>query len=123
MPDARWALGAAGERLAAVHLEAKCYQILARNARSRYGELDLIDRCPQGVMVIGEVRTSRGDAAAAFAAAAVDARKQRRVAERAAEYLTEHHPDAQARIDVITVAVDARGHVLGVEHFENAVQA
>ena len=121
MPDARRALGAAGERLAAAHLEAKGYRILARNIRSRYGELDLIARSPQGVVVIVEVRTRRGPDAAALAAASVDARKQRRVAERAAEYLAEHYPDATARIDVITVAVDGRGRVTGVEHFENAV--
>ena len=40
--DPRHALGRLGEQLAATHLERLGFAILARNARTRYGEIDLI---------------------------------------------------------------------------------
>ena len=40
--DPRRRLGAAGERLAAAHLEARGFRLLDRNFRTRYGELDLV---------------------------------------------------------------------------------
>ena len=40
--DPRHALGRLGEQLAAAHLERLGFAILARNARTRYGEIDLI---------------------------------------------------------------------------------
>jgi hypothetical protein len=40
--DPRHALGRLGEQLAATHLERLGFMILARNARTRYGEIDLI---------------------------------------------------------------------------------
>lgn len=117
----RQALGRAGERVAAAHLQAKGYRILERNLYTAQGELDLIARAPDGVITFVEVRTRRGRNAAAEAAASVDARKQRRLSELAANYLAEHAPDADARIDVITVAVEATGRVIDVTHYENAI--
>lgn len=40
--DPRHALGRLGEQLAATHLERLGFAILARNARTRYGEIDVI---------------------------------------------------------------------------------
>jgi hypothetical protein len=40
--DPRHALGRLGEQLAAAHLERLGFMILARNARTRYGEIDLV---------------------------------------------------------------------------------
>jgi len=54
--DPRRALGERGERLAATHLERAGYTILARNFRTRFGELDLVaadNRC----LIFCEVKT------------------------------------------------------------------
>src|SRR4051812_4023272 len=51
-------LGNRGEELAEKRLRALGYQIIARNVRSRYGELDLI-AIDQGCYVFVEVRTRR----------------------------------------------------------------
>ncbi|HJN93945.1 MAG TPA: YraN family protein [Dehalococcoidia bacterium] len=117
----RRTLGRAGERLAAAHLKVKGNEILERNVYTARGELDLIARSPEGVIVFVEVRTRRGAHAAEEAAASVDMRKQRRLHELAATYLAEHAPHAEARIDVITVAVERDGRVADVTHYENAV--
>ena len=42
--------------------------------------------------------------------------------ELAAGYLAEHAPEADARIDVVTVALTADGVVSAVTHIENAVE-
>lgn len=117
----RRALGPAGERLAAAHLEHKGHEILRRNVYSAQGEIDLITRAPDGTIAFVEVRTRRG-AAAGEAATSVDERKQRRMYELAANYLAEHAPEANARIDVVTVALSAEGAVSAMTHYENAVQ-
>jgi putative endonuclease len=41
-PDARRALGRLGEELAAAHLKRLSFSIVARNVRTRAGEIDLI---------------------------------------------------------------------------------
>jgi putative endonuclease len=41
-PDARRRLGRLGEELAAAHLQRLGFVVLARNARTRHGEIDLI---------------------------------------------------------------------------------
>src|ERR687888_2561624 len=54
--DPRRALGALGERLAAEHLARAGYVVLARNYRTRFGEIDIIavdSRC----VVFCEVKT------------------------------------------------------------------
>ncbi|MGB6837955.1 MAG: YraN family protein, partial [Dehalococcoidia bacterium] len=62
MNQARRRLGDFGERVAAAHLEAKGYRILARNYRCREGEIDLVAQ--QGdVLVFVEVRARRGEGA------------------------------------------------------------
>jgi hypothetical protein len=56
--DSRRVLGRRGEGLAAVHLERLGYAILARNVRTRYGEIDLIAFDGRTLAMI-EVKTRR----------------------------------------------------------------
>ena len=51
-------LGRLGERLAAEHFERLGYRILARNYRTRFGELDLVVT-DEEVLVFCEVKTRR----------------------------------------------------------------
>ena len=57
-PDPRRALGLRGEQLAAEHLLRLGYEVLARNVRTRYGEIDIIAR-DGAVLVFVEVKTRR----------------------------------------------------------------
>lgn len=56
--EANRTLGRLGEGLAADHLERLGYALLARNVRTRYGEIDLI-AFREGILVVAEVKTRR----------------------------------------------------------------
>ena len=124
MADPRHVLGAAGEAQAAAYLEARGYRVLERNLRYPVGEIDIIARTPEGVLVFVEVRTRRGAGGRTAALESVDGRKRRRVAEAAAAYLAEHEEDAPCgvRIDVIAVSAGAGGRLRVAAHVVNAVE-
>jgi len=52
--------GVRGEELAATYLTARGWTLLARNWRCRSGEIDIIARDPDGVLVVCELRPRRG---------------------------------------------------------------
>jgi|SRR5579872_2767085 len=95
--------GTAAEDAAAAYLKSQGLVILARNYRRRAGELDLIAR-QDDELVIVEVRTRATDRFGG-AAASVDGRKQMRIV-RAASQLLQQRPALAAlrvRFDVIVV--------------------
>lgn len=93
MPSGRQALGTHGEALAAGWYAERGYEIVARNWRTRHGEVDLIAR-RGGVLVFCEVKT-RGDARFGEPAEAVTLSKQRRIRQAAVAYL--RSPGASGR--------------------------
>ncbi|WP_459957380.1 YraN family protein [Nocardia sp. IFM 10818] len=96
------ALGAHGEELAAQYLRAAGMEIVARNWRCRYGELDLIAR-DRGVTCFIEVKTRSG---LGFGppAAAVTFEKQQRIRRLALLWLHEQDgPWLHIRFDVVSV--------------------
>ncbi|MGH3385885.1 MAG: YraN family protein [Nocardioidaceae bacterium] len=108
------ALGQYGEDVAARHLVAAGMVVLDRNWRCSFGEVDLIAR-DGDTLVICEVKTRRGlDFGSPLEA--VTYRKLARLRRLAAEWVRESgmHPDA-IRIDVVGVLVRPRGSAV-VEH-------
>ncbi|HSD80125.1 MAG TPA: YraN family protein [Solirubrobacteraceae bacterium] len=119
---ARCDLGRAGEQLALEHLERLGCELVARNHRTRHGELDLVvlDR---STLVFVEVKTRRGGAAAGRPWDALHERKQRRVRRMAAAFLRDvaERPRAAAvRFDAVGVTIDARGRLVALDHLEGA---
>ena len=102
--DARKELGRMAERAAFKALKRAGYKILARNRKTRRGELDAV--CfEEGQVVFVEIR-SRSGSSAGGAIEAFGPRKRRRVVRAAAEYMSEKRiEDESVRFDV--VAVDA----------------
>ncbi|MDT5021006.1 MAG: putative endonuclease [Mycobacterium sp.] len=102
-------LGALGERLAADHLTGLGLQIVARNWRCRYGELDLIAVDPVAdAVVFAEVKTRTGDGFGGLAEA-VTVQKARRLRRLAGIWLaTQDQRWAALRIDVIGVRIGRR---------------
>jgi putative endonuclease len=93
------AAGDAAEDAAACLLEASGYRIVARNVRSKLGELDIIARDGRVVCFV-EVRLRRDGTAAAT----IDAGKRRRLARAAGIFLAGRRlGDAPCRFDVVTV--------------------
>ena len=118
--DPRQRRGARGEQLAAAHLERLGYRILARNNRTRCGELDLIAQ-HGGTLVFVEVKTRRASVGTGSPFEAVDHRKRAQVRRIAAAWLATvgDRPYAdQLRFDVIGVTVDDAGRLLELEHRE-----
>jgi putative endonuclease len=123
--DPRRRLGARGEELAARHLEARGLEVVDRNFRTRYGELDIVARDPR-YLVFCEVKTRIvriSDATAALGPfAAIGPRKQRQVRAMAREWLAAGSLDGprppEIRFDAIGVSFDARGRLLSLEHLE-----
>ncbi len=103
-------LGIEGESLAAAYLSERGYRILARNARVRGGEADLLAIDPDGqTIVLVEVKSRRmstkGHASVApppeSSVHAVKRRKLRRILQRLIAANRWH--DRPARIDVVAV--------------------
>ena len=101
MPDARRARGDAAEAAALAMLQAHGLQLLARNAASRGGELDLVMRDGTTVVFV-EVRY-RASQRYGGGAASVDAGKRRRLVHAARAFLAGHPQmaDAPCRFDVV----------------------
>lgn len=102
------ALGDYGERVATGYLQSQGMIILDRNWRCRYGELDIIAR-DGNVVVVCEVKTRSG-VRHGTPVEAVSPQKAHRLRRLSAYWLQEHcmHPQA-LRIDVISIRVPRRG--------------
>ena len=111
--------GRAAEDLATEHFRRAGYAIVARNLRSRFGEIDLIVE-RRDALVFVEVRSrSRSDYGTGLET--VDRRKQARIVRSAAAFLARHRlEDRAVRFDVVGVEWQDGGPVL--EHVENAFE-
>ena len=95
--------GALAENSASAFLEAQGFSIIARNFLRRVGELDVVARAGD-LLVIAEVRTRASDRFGG-AAASIGRAKQKRIAATAALFL-DRHPElrrCRVRFDVIVV--------------------
>jgi putative endonuclease len=95
--------GRLAENSAASFLESRGFQIIARNFLRRVGELDVVARSGE-LLVIAEVRT-RADDRFGGAAASIGFAKQRRITATAALFL-DVHPELRrchVRFDVLVV--------------------
>lgn len=112
--------GANAEAIAAAFLEKQGLRVIERNWRCRFGEIDLILR-DRDMIVMVEVRL-RTHNAFGGAAASIDRRKQAKLAATARLYLAglagrAGQPDRPCRFDVILMA-DAEGR--DIEWIRNA---
>ncbi len=109
--------GELGERAAEKHLRRLGLKFLTRNFRSERGEVDLIFR-DDDCLVFVEVKT-RSSETWARPAAAVDARKRRRLSQTALDYLRRiRNPQVKIRFDIVEVLL-ADGAVREVRHLPN----
>ncbi|HWK17656.1 MAG TPA: YraN family protein [Solirubrobacteraceae bacterium] len=120
--DLRHRLGQLGERLAAEHLGRLGFEIVERNYRTRWGELDIV-AFDGRVLAFCEVKTRRVGAATGAALDAVGTGKRARVRKMAGSWLIERRerPFAETiRFDAIGVTFDALGRLVSLEHLEGA---
>ncbi|MDQ6810945.1 MAG: YraN family protein [Actinomycetota bacterium] len=127
--DRRRALGRLGEELAAGHLQRLGFSIVARNVRTRHGEIDLIAFGGQ-TLVFCEVKTRRvspgqgGVRPDQRPLAALGPRQRARLRRLAAAWLREGgqaRPAARTiRFDAVGVMLDGRGSLVQLDHIEGA---
>jgi putative endonuclease len=125
----RRTLGSLGEQAAAEHLERLGYSVIARNVRTRHGEIDLI-AFGENALVFVEVK-SRASGVSSTAGpvpqeplAGLRARQRARVRRLASAWLADaarERPHAETiRFDAIGVVFDRSYRLLCLEHIESA---
>ena len=120
----RQRIGRAAEDLVATHLAASNWEIVERNARTRFGELDIV-ALDGRTLVFVEVKAGR--AGSSFGperpVLGVDWRKQLKVRRLATAWMGERR-DApryrEIRFDVVGVTFDRAGQAIDVEHIRGA---
>ena len=95
------AIGASAEHDAARFLERRGLAIVARNYRTRFGEIDLVARDGE-TLVFVEVRL-RSSARFGGGAESIGAAKRRRIVAAALHYLMGVRPQPRCRFDVVTL--------------------
>lgn len=120
----RQRLGEAAEEAVATRLRGAGWEIVERNARTRYGELDIV-ALDGDALVFVEVKAGR--AGAAFGPErpilAIGPRKQHQVRRLAAAWMAERRDlprYARIRCDAVGVTYDRSGRITDYEHIEAA---
>ena len=119
MPD-RQTLGRLGERFAADHYERLGYEIVARNHRTRFGEIDLVVADGRR-LVFCEVKSRRAGSGSPFDSLTEAKRTQVRSMARAYLATVRDRPRlAEIRFDAVGVTIDALGRLVRLDHLEAA---
>ncbi|MGH2860737.1 MAG: YraN family protein [Solirubrobacteraceae bacterium] len=122
MPDdRRRRLGSTGEQLAVDHLTRRGFQILDRNYRTRWGELDIV-ACDGRQIVFCEVKCRIANRAGRDPLESVHTAKRAQVRRMAGRWLNERaHPHvSDLRFDAIGVTLSPGGDLLRLDHLEAA---
>ena len=122
MTDVRHVRGRRGEALAAEHFERLGFEVLARNHRTRFGELDLVAYDGE-TLVFAEVKTRRANRAGRGPWEALHEPKRKQVRRMAAAFLIEpgdRPRSAELRFDAVGVIIDGQGHLVRLDHLEAA---
>ena len=123
MVDPRNARGAAGEQAAAEMLAAIGYEIVERNFRTRYGELDIV-AADDTTLVFCEVRSRVGRDGIAWALQSIGPAKRKQLRKMASEWFrlskAERPRTRAVRFDAVAVSIAPNGRPLALQHVQNA---
>ena len=120
MTDVRHTAGQQGEAHAAQHFERLGFDVLARNHRTRYGELDLVVY-DGSTLVFVEVKTRRSNSREAWEN--LHWLKQSKVRRMAVAWLSESNArpfGAELRFDGVAILLDGAGQLVRLDHLEAA---
>ena len=110
-------LGSSGEELASSYLQAKGYEILARNYRFKRAEIDIIAQLGK-LLVFIEVKT-RGSDRHGFPEEFVSTKKVNLFLLAADEYIYQHNWQHDIRFDIISLTATPSGE-FNIHHVEDA---
>jgi putative endonuclease len=112
-------LGCDGEELAAKFLKKKGYSIVARNYKTRIGEIDIIAK-DGNMTVFIEVKTRANDSFG-YPFEAVNKGKRQKLKNLALLFLKTHPKESTARFDVISILCKQNGET-AIEHIKDAFE-
>ena len=113
-------LGATGEKVAVEYLEGLGWNIVARNFRRPYGEIDIVARETKGALVFVEVKTVsygtlyRGEEN-------VHPQKLKRLSRTIQSYLLYTHEEGEWRFDVVVVELDILTKKANIRHLDDVI--
>ena len=125
MADPRRERGAVGEDAAARLLAKAGYELIERNFRTAFGEIDIVAR-DGDCLVFCEVRARVAPPRSGLASArdSVGPAKRLQIRKMAAEWFRYGRSDGlrtkRTRFDVVAVAMAVTGRVLAIEHLRDA---
>jgi putative endonuclease len=124
MTVARRRTGAIAEDLVASRLAAAGWEIVERNARTRYGELDIVARDGRTLVFI-EVKAAREGTqfGPERPILSIDSRKQQRVRRLATAWMAKRRdqpPYEEIRFDAVGVILDHAGRATAVDYVKSA---
>ena len=119
MTDVRHARGQRGEDFAAEHFERLGYEVLTRNHRTRYGELDLVVSDGESLVFV-EVKTRLSGSGHPWDA--LHDLKRSQVRRMAIDWLcsVRRRPRGDMRFDAVGVVLDRNGELVSLDHLEGA---
>ena len=122
-------IGRFGEEYAVEFLARQGYQLLEKNVRTPYGEIDIItlqtlldsETNPTHIVVFFEVKTRRSDTFGP-PEISINKRKQDHMIS-SAQYYLQNHPELpeECRIDVLAINLHKHDSTIQIKHFENAI--
>lgn len=124
MTEARRRTGQIAEDLVAARLAAEGWEIVERNARTRYGELDIV-ALEARVLVFVEVKAARLNTVFGpeKPILSIEFRKQRKVRRLGTAWMAERDdlpPFDDIRFDAIGVTLDRADRAVEIEHIPGA---
>lgn len=118
-------VGFLGENLAGRYLENKGYEILERNYKKPWGEVDIIAE-KDSVVIFVEVKTNKNDSRSDFAPELrVDRKKLSHISKVASFYLEKAGwlGGKEWRVDIVSVMIDEAKKSAKIRHFKNVAEA
>jgi len=110
-------LGKCGEQMAADYLKNNGYKIMAKNYRTREGEIDLI--CQKNSIIhFIEVKT-RTSQKFGWPEEAVTDQKMEKIIATAEAYLMENQIDSEWQIDIISILLNKEKRKANIKHIAN----
>jgi putative endonuclease len=125
MTEARLRIGRAAEEIVAARLLAASWEILERNARTRFGELDIV-ALDGANLVFVEVKAGREGSSFGpeRPVHSVGPRKQRQVRRLATAWMAERRGSiprfGDIRFDAVGVSFDRSGNTTEIDHIKAA---
>ncbi|TSC91081.1 MAG: putative endonuclease [Parcubacteria group bacterium Licking1014_17] len=107
------------EDVASYYLESNGYEILTRNYRKPWGEIDIIAR-KDSIVYFVEVKANRTNYASFSPELRVDARKSAKIVKAASLFIaSEHKKDCEWQVDIIAVTFNNDMSRASIKHLKN----